>query len=41
MGAEGRKARKWARPAADKKSAMVEESKKEFLKIDGTMRESL
>jgi hypothetical protein len=37
----GRKANKWARRATDKKSAMAEESKKEFFKIDGATRESL
>ena len=30
-----------ARRATDKKSTMIEESKKEFFKIDTTMRESL
>jgi hypothetical protein len=41
MGQGGRKARKWAHRAIDKKSAMVEESNKEFFKIDGMTRESL
>jgi hypothetical protein len=37
----GRKARKWARRTTDKKSAVVEESKKEFFKIERAIRESL